>query len=99
MSIPYFLSLMLHLTALFSLGHSRPDGDDFTWPNLTKFAVGGLPNVNYQLPASWAGQISIPSSRDNKLFFWLFQAESPSDNLISVNLLFRLVRRLMTILI
>ena len=95
-ALQYLLSLLLRLSALLSLGHSRPDHRDSTWPNMTKFAVSGLPNVNFSLPASWAGQIPIPSSKEDKLFFWLFQAESPSDDLISTNLLFHLALIVMT---
>ncbi|MCJ1256944.1 hypothetical protein MMC24_004769 [Lignoscripta atroalba] len=53
-------------------------------PDTDKYAVGILPNVNYKLPPSWAGQIAIPGTTDNELFFWLFKAESraQSDNLI-----------------
>lgn len=96
MSLTHFLSLMLRLSALLSLGHSTPIDRDFAGPNLAKFAVGHLPNVTFNLPASWAGQISIPGSEDDNLFFWLFQAESPSDTLISTDLLFHSVRRIMT---
>ncbi|KAI4115692.1 MAG: hypothetical protein LQ341_007718, partial [Variospora aurantia] len=44
--------------------------------DVTHFAVRSLPNVNFSLPPSWAGQIPIPGHSDNQLFFWLFQAES-----------------------
>ena len=51
----------------------------------SKYAVGSLPNVNFDLPASWAGQISVPTTPNDELFFWLFEAEVPRqcDNLIS----------------
>ena len=51
----------------------------------SKYAVGSLPNVNFDLPASWAGQISVPNTPNDELFFWLFEAEVPGqcDNLIS----------------
>ena len=54
--------------------------------NITQYAVTGLPNVHYNLPASWAGQIGIPGTQDDALFFWLFEAEVPAygDNLISM---------------
>ncbi|MCJ1364715.1 hypothetical protein MMC16_003831 [Acarospora aff. strigata] len=47
------------------------------------FAVKHLPNVNFQIPQSWAGEILIPGTQD-ELFFWLFAAECPksSNNLI-----------------
>lgn len=41
----------------------------------SKYAVGSLPNVNFELPASWAGQISVPNTAKDELFFWLFEAE------------------------
>jgi len=54
-------------------------------PNITRYSVTNLPNVRYTLPASWAGQIGIPGTQDDVLFFWLFEAEVPAygDNLIS----------------
>lgn len=53
--------------------------------NVSKYAVGCLPEVNFELPASWAGQISVPGTENDELFFWLFQAEkqNQSDKLIS----------------
>ncbi|KAL8996419.1 MAG: hypothetical protein Q9169_004067 [Polycauliona sp. 2 TL-2023] len=53
--------------------------------NISRFAVHSLPNVTFQVPPSWAGQIPIPGVPDDRLFFWLFQAEnkSASENLIS----------------
>lgn len=55
-------------------------------PNITQYAVTGLPNVHYTLPASWAGQIRIPGTQDDALFFWLFEAEVPAfrNKLISI---------------
>ncbi|KAL8932335.1 MAG: hypothetical protein Q9216_006879, partial [Gyalolechia sp. 2 TL-2023] len=52
--------------------------------NATQFAVRSLPNVTYPLPPNWAGHIPIPGAGNNKLFFWLFQAENlnASQNLI-----------------
>ena len=51
----------------------------------SKYAVGSLPNVNFDLPASWAGQISVPNTAKNELFFWLFEAQvaGQCDDLIS----------------
>ncbi|KAL8993282.1 MAG: hypothetical protein Q9188_007371, partial [Gyalolechia gomerana] len=53
-------------------------------PNATQFAVHSLPNVTFPLPPNWAGYIPIPGVGNNKLFFWLFQAENhnASENLI-----------------
>ena len=53
--------------------------------NATKFAVGDLPDLGFKLPQSWAGQISVPGTTNDELFFWLFAAEdqSQSDDLIS----------------
>lgn len=55
-------------------------------PNITQYAVTGLPDVHYTLPSSWAGQIAVPGTEDDALFFWLFQTEVPaySDRLISM---------------
>ena len=57
--------------------------------DVSKYAVGNLPNVNFELPASWAGQISVPNTANDELFFWLFEAEvvGQCDNLISRSLL------------
>lgn len=54
-------------------------------PSASPYIVDCLPDVNFSLPASWAGQISIPGSTDDELFFWLFEAEgeAQSENLIS----------------
>ena len=49
-----------------------------------EYAVGSLPHVDFELPASWAGQISVPNT-NNELFFWLFEAEvaGQCDNFVS----------------
>lgn len=53
--------------------------------DVSEYAVGNLPNVDFNLTASWAGQISVPNSANDELFFWLFEAEvaGQCDNLIS----------------
>ncbi|MCJ1348723.1 hypothetical protein MMC31_006956 [Peltigera leucophlebia] len=51
-------------------------------PNVTEYAVGKLPDVRYDLPPSWAGQVYIPGTKKDELFFWLFQAEFESEDLI-----------------
>ena len=51
--------------------------------NASKYAVVALPHAEF-LPKSWAGSISIPNTSNDELFFWLFQAEIPTNNLISV---------------
>ena len=53
--------------------------------DVSEYAVGNLPNVSFELPASWAGQISVPNTANDELFFWLFEAEvaGQCDNLIS----------------
>lgn len=50
--------------------------------------VGNLPNVDFDLPRSWAGQIPVANTSNDELFFWLFAAENqaPSANLISRSL-------------
>lgn len=58
-------------------------------PAVNRYSVGELPDVNFNLPASWAGQIPVPTTNNSndELFFWLFEAETqvPSANLISRN--------------
>lgn len=51
----------------------------------SRYAVGSLPNVNFDLLASWAGQVSVPNTPNDEFFFWLFEAEvaGQCDNLIS----------------
>ena len=49
----------------------------------TKYAVGALPHAEF-LPKSWAGPISIPNPGNDELFFWLFEAETKTNNLISM---------------
>ena len=53
--------------------------------DVSEYAVVNLPNVNFNPPASWAGQISVPNSVNDELFFWLFETEvaGQCDNLIS----------------
>ncbi len=57
-------------------------------PAVDKYMVGNLPNVNFDLPGSWAGQIPVANTSNDELFFWLFAAENqaPSANLISRSL-------------
>lgn len=54
----------------------------------SKYAVSQLPNLAFEPPASWAGEICIPGTR-NDLFFWLFQGETTeaNENMISENLI------------
>lgn len=49
------------------------------------YKVKTLPGVRFSIPQSWAGDIPIPGRGDDKLFFWLFAAESnaSSGDLIS----------------
>ena len=63
-----------------SLCHDLGEGGD-----ASKYTVGSLPNVEFDLPASWAGQVSVPNTLNDELFFWLFEAEvaGQCDNLIS----------------
>ncbi|MDI1487210.1 MAG: hypothetical protein OHK93_006479 [Ramalina farinacea] len=51
------------------------------------YYVGSLPGINFPLPNSWAGQIRIPGTENDELFFWLFGAEDSQydDNLISMD--------------
>ena len=51
--------------------------------NVQKYAVGALPDITFKMPTSWAGQIQVPATDNDELFFWLFQAEQPSNDLIS----------------
>ncbi|MCJ1403072.1 hypothetical protein MMC11_006295 [Xylographa trunciseda] len=53
-------------------------------PNITQYAVAGLPGVTYSIPLSWAGLIDIPGTEDDALYFWLFEAEKQAqrNNLI-----------------
>ncbi|MCJ1315217.1 hypothetical protein MMC15_000533 [Xylographa vitiligo] len=48
-------------------------------PNITRYAVTGLPDVSYSLPNSWAGLIGIPGTQDDALYFWLFAAEQQAQ--------------------
>lgn len=52
-------------------------------PSVMPYLVGDLPDVQYKLPLSWAGQVHVPNNKTSKLFFWLFEAETQSNNLIS----------------
>ena len=79
----FWLSITAALLANYSAALtacSAPFG-----PNITKYAVGVLPDITYKLPSSWAGQIAIPGTDNDTLFFWLFEAEKEahSEDLIS----------------
>ena len=54
-------------------------------PNIQRYAVGSIPDVSFKLPKSWAGQIKIPNTKNDELFFWLFETENQKhgDDLIS----------------
>lgn len=75
---------LLWLLALRSLCMSF-ESNESSCAAAQAYAVGAMPSVTYSLPSSWAGQIGIPDTADDKLFFWLFETEIPSqnDNLIS----------------
>lgn len=64
------------------LGDAKTYGFSFG-PNSNLFAVGDLSGINFQVPQSWAGQVPVPEMANDELFFWLFQAEKPSNDLIS----------------
>ncbi|KAI9853231.1 MAG: hypothetical protein M1824_001485, partial [Vezdaea acicularis] len=44
------------------------------------YKVETLPDVRFSTPQSWAGDIPIPGRGDDKLFFWLFAAESNASS-------------------
>lgn len=44
------------------------------------YLVGSLPDVAFQLPLNWAGQIPVPSITNDELFFWLFEAEDQTKS-------------------
>ena len=73
------------LAAGYALGDAKAYGYSFG-PNSNLFAVGKLPGINFSIPQGWAGQIPVPDMANDELFFWLFQAEKPSNDLISEGL-------------
>ena len=75
-------SSFLFPAAGYALGDAKTYGYSFG-PNSNLFAVGNLPGVSFQIPQSWTGQISVPDTANDELFFWLFRAEKPSNDLIS----------------
>ena len=84
MLVPDQSLLLAYITVFICFTH-------VAWSTLTfgssaaKYAVQRLPGVEFHIPASWAGQIPIPGTSSDELFFWLFEAEDSnySDNLIS----------------
>jgi len=46
----------------------------------SSYLVEDLPNVTFQLPLNWAGQIPVPSNTSDELFFWLFEAEGQTKS-------------------
>lgn len=74
---------------IFLLPHARAGADSGHFstslgPSVQRYAVGKLPQVSYQLNSSWSGQIGIPGKKGDELFFWLFEAESESQDVISM---------------
>lgn len=69
--------------SLVDLAYTKGNLGLLLGPNVKHYEVSALPNVTFPLPLSWAGQIHIPDTKDDELFFWLFEAETPSNNLIS----------------
>lgn len=75
------------LTAAFIIASiARADGDcqkntSCLDPNGTasEYLVHDLPNVTFQLPLNWAGQIEVPQIADTEFFFWLFEAENQTN--------------------
>lgn len=82
-SFPKLACLMGWVLSLVDLSSTKRDFGQSLGPNVKHYEVGALPNVTFPLPLSWAGQIHIPNTKDDELFFWLFEAETPSNNLIS----------------
>lgn len=71
-----------------SLSHAYSNHPrDATRNQSSTYHVGSLPGINFPLPNSWAGQIRIPGTKDDELFFWLFGTEDAQydDNLISTD--------------
>lgn len=81
-----FAILHLMTCAIACVTETSPNIATSLGTNATRFAVGYLPDLNgSSLPQSWAGQISVPGTTDDELFFWLFAAEdqAQSDDVIS----------------
>ena len=78
------VSFLVRLLLLVVSTHARNSYDFATsvGRNASKYAVGALPDGEF-LPRNWAGPISIPGTTNDELFFWLFEAEIPTNNLIS----------------
>ncbi|KAL6714868.1 hypothetical protein ACLMJK_007128 [Lecanora helva] len=74
----------LAVRSIYSGGCSANPSNLEFGPRASKYAVGCLPDVKFELPASWAGQIPLSNTTNDELFFWLFEAEhqDQSDNLI-----------------
>ncbi|KAI9815054.1 MAG: hypothetical protein M1827_002897 [Pycnora praestabilis] len=47
--------------------------------DIGRFEVYGLPNVNFSIPHSWAGELPIPGHGNDNLFFWLFEGECSAN--------------------
>lgn len=89
LSAAYLRALLVHWILFLpwaNAGARFPRFETTLWPNAHKYAVGKLPKVDYRLTSSWAGQIHVPGTSDDELFFWLFEAETASNELISMKL-------------
>ncbi len=78
------ISLFVRLLLMISSSRARGTQDFITslGRNANEYAVGALPHAAF-LGKSWAGPIAIPNTTNDELFFWLFQAETETNNLIS----------------
>lgn len=85
MTSPYIFWLAVATVLLANYSSALIDCAVPFGPNITKYAVGSLPDITYKLPSSWAGEIPIPGTDDDALFFWFFEAEkgARSEDLIS----------------
>ncbi len=77
-------AIIANIAYVYSDSHANTSCLDPEW-RASAYLVESLPNVTFQLPPSWAGQIPVPSITNDELFFWLFEAEdrTKSNDFIS----------------
>ena len=82
------LNLLYVLVTVFTINGNAASinrSNPFFGLDVGRFSVGKLPEVHFDLPASFAGQVAIPGTLDSSLFFWLVEADHKAnrDKLIS----------------
>ncbi|KAI9761163.1 MAG: hypothetical protein M4579_001210 [Chaenotheca gracillima] len=75
----FFLSLLC-VAASLARSHAGPTPSIGYGADISAFEVHSLPEVHFDVPRSYAGEIPIPGKSDDNLFFWLFESENAAQS-------------------